>query len=78
MVGEQFTPEQRKFMVLSYHQTGSQVLKRPQLMLTSYESESLMFVALRRTGMARRAMRDMGTRAIKCVELEGGHIEGRN
>ena len=29
MVGEQFTSEQRKFMVLSYHQTGSQVFKTP-------------------------------------------------
>jgi hypothetical protein len=36
------------------------------------------FAALRRTRMARRAMRDMRTRAIKCVELEGGHVEGRN
>ena len=25
--------------------------------------------------MARRAMRDMRTRAIKYVELEGGHVE---
>ena len=29
MVGEQFTPKQRKFMVPSYHQTGSQVFKTP-------------------------------------------------
>jgi hypothetical protein len=36
------------------------------------------FAALRWMRMARRAMRDMRTRAIKCVELEGGHIEGRN
>ena len=29
MAGQQFTPQQRKFMVLSYHQTGRQVFKMP-------------------------------------------------
>ena len=34
-------------------------------------------VALRRTRMARRDMRDMRRRAIKCMEHKGGHVERR-
>ena len=79
MVGQQFSPEQRKFMALSYHQTGSQVFKTPPANVDELRERIVNeFVALRRTRMAGRAMRDMRTRAIRCVELEGGHVEGRN
>ena len=79
MVGQQFTPEQRKFMVLSYHQTGSQIFKTlPANVDELRERVANAFVALRRKKMARQAMKDMRTRAIRCVELEGGHVEGRN
>ena len=58
MVGQQFTPEERKFMVLSYHQTGSQVLKTPLDNVDELrERIANEFAALRRTRMARQAMR---------------------
>ena len=79
MVGQQFTPEQRKFMVLCYHQTGSQIFKTPPANVDELrEQVANEFVALRRKKMTRRAMKDKRTRAIRCVELEGGHVEGRN
>ena len=79
MVRQQFTPEQMKFMVLSYQQSESQVFKTPPANVGELrERIANEFVALRRTRMARRAMRDMRRRTIKCVELEGQHVEERN
>ena len=79
MVGQQITQEQRKFMVLTYHQTGSQDFKTPPANVDELrEGIANEFIALRRTRMAKRAMRGMRTRAIRCVELEGGDVEGRN
>ena len=47
-------------MVLSYHQTGSQVFKMPPANVDELrERITNEFVALRRTRMAIRAMRDM-------------------
>ena len=79
MVGQQLTREQSKFMVLSYQQTGSQVFKTPPANVDKLRERIVNeFVVLRRTRMATQAMRDTRTRAIRCVELEGGHVEGRN
>ena len=71
LVGQQFVGAKIKFidMVLSYHQTGSQVFKTPPANVDERrERIANEFVAPRRTRMAR----------LKCVELEGGHVEGRN
>ena len=65
-------------MVLSYHQTRSQIFKMPPANVDELrERIANELVTLRRTKMARRARRDMRTKAIRCVEFEGRHVEGR-